>query len=158
MKGRERDKKNLVLLIFAVFDLLPIFWLLFAVYVFWESGSSDAKNGKFYSQAFRMTEICCESYPQAALQLYIASQQNRLDALLIISIVSSLISVILGIVKTFSLIVAEGDVDDEFKDKETFVTCFLLPWVFLSTLSFVPSVCFYSSMKNHGSSGYMSFL
>ena len=152
---KNRNKTSLFYLIFAIFNLFPIALLLNAVKQFWEDGSSDAKQTKARSQN-RTTEICCESTPQAALQLYIASQQNHLDVILIISIVTSLISVVLGITKGFSNINATGNT--LFKDKETLLTLILSPWIFLCTLCFVPTVSFFSSLRNHASPSYMSFL
>ena len=58
-----------------------------------------AKNRREAVHFFRLIEVLLEALPQAVLQLYIAAYKNRLDALVIVSIVTSLLSVALGITK-----------------------------------------------------------
>ena len=88
----------------AVFNLVPVIFLIGAVTNKLGGDKEEAKDTKNLALACRMVETIFEALPQAALQIYIAGQTNRLDPLLIVSILSSLWSVVSGLFKgSFSL-------------------------------------------------------
>ena len=89
-------KRELFPFILALFNLYPVALLLLAAKKYWNRECKFAKDDKSNSQFFRLFEILFESVPQASLQIYIAAQQNHVDSLLIFSIVTSLISVSIG--------------------------------------------------------------
>ena len=93
------------------------------------------------------------------LQLYIASQQNRFDALLCFSIVTSSISISLGVVGALKITWKKlGQ-----KMNKVFQPGFLIMFSIVSTLILtfltnIPSLAFFCSMKSHGSPSYIAFV
>ena len=95
-----------------------------------------------------MIEILLEACPQASLQLYIAAQSNHFDGLLTLSIGTSVISVIHGIVQgSWSRFSLTSNVS---KGKGGLFFCLVFtPWLFAIFFSFIVPLSFLAALRNH---------
>ena len=83
----------------AIFNLIPVAILVVAAKERWEGKSGTAEKSKLITNFILLVEVGIEAFPQMSIQLYIVAQSNRLDSLLIVSILSSVYSVVNGLSK-----------------------------------------------------------
>ena len=127
-------------------NLVPVAALAVSARDFWRGKIADAEEEKLGAELLRLIEIFFEAAPQASLQLYVLARKNRLDALLIAAIVTSLLSVAYGLTKG---VVAALIRYEKVPQNNTFLpTLIFSPLYFTSTVIFIPSLAFFSAMES----------
>ena len=123
------------------------------------SGDKNIKISQMKTTALltRLVEVVAESIPQSSLQLYIAAQSNKFDALLSVSIASSLFSATCGIIQGVWSIFTW--MSQNIKRESGFLFCiFYFPLIFSVFTSFVVPVSFFAALKGHTHPAYAILL
>ena len=150
----DGDVESRLVILAAIFNLIPVAILVVAAKERWEGKLGDAEGWKLGANWLRLVEVGIEAFPQMSLQLCIVAQSNRLDTLLIVSILSSVYSVVDGMYKG-----GWGWV--ERKSEKTFgflASLIFLPWLIFQLISFVPPLAFFASLKTHTSPALMAVI
>ena len=141
-----RDKICGGLIFFAgLLNMAPIAILISAAMV----SEFQRQDFKRIFIVFRLIELVFESFPQGALQMYIAAQSNHFDFPLIFTIATSTLSVVNGINQG---VFEHGSRKYPlFHERGFLLTCLFLPWILLHFLCLIPPLAFLASLKHHSS-------
>ena len=150
----DGDVESRLVILAAIFNLIPVAILVVAAKERWEGKSGTAEKSKLITNFILLVEVGIEAFPQMSLQLYIVAQSNRLDSLLIVSILSSVYSVVNGMNKG-----GWGFVEGYTKKSFGFLTSLIfLPWLIFHLIPFVPPLAFFASLKTHTSPALMAVI
>ena len=110
------------------------------------------RNWRFYQSmatAFLLFEVVLESLPQCCLQLSIIGKINRVNAIQLISISSSLWSIVVGLVKGSQAIFQFMDLKrrSPYERRNFLFIVIFFPWLSLHFVSFVPPLALSAGMK-----------
>ena len=146
----------------AAFFVTPLYFKLNALKAKSKQGNSQkALDLKMVWVGALLVELVLESFMQSALQLYIVSKTNKVDTLLLLSILSSFFSLATGMVQ----VVIELGINELDQDRYTTsflreVLCFLLffPWLFLAFTTLLPPAAFLAALDGHAGKGWIFFI
>jgi hypothetical protein len=103
--------EHIVLLVMAVFGMTPVFINIWSLKKLFADSNKAKSNERFvlhlekYANVFRLVEALLEAVPQIILQMYICGYTNKIDVVLLISILFSLTSVTRIIVNGWMVLV-----------------------------------------------------
>ena len=135
----------------AIFNVAPLVHLVRAVRLKWRS-SPQAYRFKFFAMSSRIWEVVFEAFPQSILQLYVVARQNQLDTLLIVSIVTSVMSVVCGMlhwVLGYAIMHKKGAISVPIARRTVLFNLIFLPWIFLHFVAFIMPLTFFASTKTN---------
>ena len=143
----------------AAFFVTPLYFKLNALKGKSKRGNSTkARELKLVWVGALLVELVLESFMQSALQLYIVSKTNKVDTLLLLSILSSFFSLSTGMVQ---VVIELGLVESSERRYTTSflreILCFLLffPWLFLSFTTLPPPAAFLAALEGHAGKGWI---
>jgi hypothetical protein len=123
----------------------------------YQKKENKAKVMKFFSSQFRIKLIIMEDIPQFTLQLYIAGRKNRVDPLLLFSLLTSFFSASKGMVN----LLVDGVVDrmdtELYWGKELLYNVIFVPFFGLIIVCLIP-ISLYSSLINHSHPGFLALV
>ena len=142
-----------LLLGFSTLNLSPMLYTVMSMRELLCGDYKKAKENKQKAASMRLLEVVFEAFPQCVLQLYIAGQSDRVDIPVAISIASSSISIVYGMIQGSMAGIARAKF--QIGEHGCLATVTFLPWLLLHFIAFVPSLAFFASMTNHSSPWFL---
>jgi hypothetical protein len=145
--------------VMGVFGLLPVGLSILSLKNSFAGSEGDAKESKQEAVAVRIVEVVFEAIPQVGLQMYIAGYTNKIDIVLLVSIVSSLTSATMGLVNGWMGWAELYKNSTRFSatlTREITFSLILYTWTFLQLFTFFTPLALFSSLKGHVSPAHMA--
>jgi hypothetical protein len=151
-----------MLMVCSVFGMLPIGWSLLSLkYLFVSANEDKAKLAKHYAVQVCFIEVFFEAVPQLCLQVYICGATNQVDFILAISIVSSLVSITMGMVNFFICHIENEDFMNITRYRATVLrevafTLLFHTWTILHVITSLPPLALLASLRHHASPAHLT--